>query len=158
MKIHRNQIPQEGLFLEGELEAVLIQPGEGVLRQTGPLRYRLECGANSGGFWASGTLALPVEFECVRCLRPFRAEMVLPDFATQLEWEAGDLADLTPVFREDMLLILPNYPDCHRDGGLECPGFGAAAAITEEDPSGPGEAEPGGNPWARLDALDLKNR
>lgn len=152
MKIHRNQVPPEGLFLDGELDTILIQPGEGVLRQTGPLRYQLTCGANSGGFWASGSLFLPVELECVRCLRPFTIELALTDFAAQLVWETGDLVDLTPVFREDMLLILPSYPDCQRDGLLECPGIAAFAAATRTGTADP-HAAPRATPWDRLDSL-----
>ncbi len=157
MKIHKNQIPQEGLILEGELEVELLKPGEGILRQTGPLRYCLDCGANNDGFWALGSLSLPVEFECVRCLDSFVTEIHVPNFVTQLPWETGDLVDLTLAFREDIFLILPNYPDCQRDGGLECPGFGTLPPVATGNLEASGKVLSGNSPWKRLDALKLKN-
>jgi uncharacterized protein len=155
MKIHRNEIPEEGLWLEGEWSKVILEPGEGVVRQIGPVAYGLQVGVDGSGFWAAGALGVDVELECVRCLGPFRHRLLQREFATHLEWGGKEQIDLTDVIREDILLILPSYPECHRDGGLVCPGpmFPSHLKPPSQAPDGEEAAKP--NPWGPLDELRM---
>ncbi len=151
MKLHLRQIPHDGLQLEGEEECVLPQhldPAE--VQCAGPLRYALEVGISEGALWASGELHQPVELHCVRCLEAFPFEIAVPDFAIHTELAGPEVVDLTPFMREDILLNLPPYPHCDRDGGRICP-------VPEEKVSGaqaePLEVRP--PDWSALDKLDL---
>ncbi len=134
MKVCFNQIPQEGLHLQGErpLSEPLLCEADGVLRQTAPLRFQMNLGRDGSGIWITGRLEVEVEAECVRCLNPFALTLRVEDFAAQFEIRRlsssahlsnGDFVDLTEQWREDILLILPSYPKCDRDGGLTCAGL-----------------------------------
>ena len=150
MKVHLRQIPAEGLRLEGEEECVIPQLDPAEVQCAGPLRYALEVGISEGALWAKGELHQPVEVHCVRCLEAFPFEIAVPDFAIHTELAGPEVVDLTPFMREDVLLNLPPYPHCDRDGGRICP-------VPEEKVSG-AQAEPlAARPpdWSALDQLDL---
>ncbi len=119
----------------------------------GELSYSLEAGVSDGGFWARGTLRLPVILCCVNCLEKFTTEISVPDFAMQTELDGMDWIDLTEWLREDILLNLPPYPKCDSDGGKICPvRFTPVehAPVIEEKP-----AE--GSVWSALDEITRKN-
>jgi uncharacterized protein len=121
VKVHLRQIPAEGLHLEGEEECPIPQLDPGEVRCAGLLRYALDLGISEGALWANGTLALPVELHCVRCLEAFKYEIEVKDFAVHTELAGPEEVDLTPFMREDILLNLPAYPHCDREGGRICP-------------------------------------
>ncbi len=159
MKIHLRQIPDEGLHLEGEEFAGVLQlPTEDHLRPLGPLRYSLDLGLSSDGLWATGELFLDVELQCVRCLEPFTYALHVPDVALQIERPAQETVDLTPELREDIILALPAYPHCDWSGERVCPGRqvaqGKAAAPGEssDDASRPATA------WETLDQLKMPSK
>lgn len=102
------------------------------------------------GVLVSGTAAMVARGECVRCLGP----VVLPlevevqelyvhpgqeeddDEVSRLE---GDLVDLEPVLRDDVVLDLPFQPLCRED----CPGLCAeCGARLADDPDHGHQAEP----------------
>ncbi|MGI8432009.1 MAG: YceD family protein [Chthoniobacterales bacterium] len=151
MKVHLRQIPDEGIHLAGEEECP-IQPQLDAteVKCTGPLRYNLEVGISEGSLWAKGELRQPVELHCVRCLEAFPFEIAVKDFAIHTDLTGPETVDLTPFMREDILLNLPPYPHCDRDGGRICP-------VPEEEVSGaqaePLEARP--PDWSALDDLKL---
>jgi uncharacterized metal-binding protein YceD (DUF177 family) len=107
MKIHLKQIPNEGLHLEGEEECPIPELSAEEVRCTAPLRYNLDVGISSGAFWASGTLAQPVELRCVSCLETFTHTIEVHAFAVHIELTGPETIDLTPFMREDILLNLP---------------------------------------------------
>lgn len=150
MKIHLRQIPAEGLHLEGEEECPIPQLDPKEVRCTGPLRYRLDLGISEGALWAKGELAQPVELHCVRCLEAFPYEITVKDFALHTELAGPEEVDLTPFMREDVLLNLPPYPHCDRQGGRICPV--PETDVTAED-QGALEVRP--PDWSALDKLDL---
>ena len=96
-------------------------PGSSEARCTGPLRYALEVGISDGSLWANGTLTQPVELHCVRCLETFPFDIEVKDFTVHTELAGPEVVDLTPFMREDILLNLPAYPHCDREGGRICP-------------------------------------
>ena len=76
-----------------------------------------------------GQLILPLACECVRCLKAFEYELKLPIGHACCRFPVkrrvlvtADSVDLTPFFREDILLELPQHPLCQPDcGGLKKP-------------------------------------
>lgn len=149
MKIHLRQIPVEGLHLEGEEDCPLPQLDAEDARCAGPLRYRLDAGLSEGALWASGQLTQPVELRCVRCLQPFPFDIVVKDFSVHTELAGPEEIDLTPFMREDVLLNLPAYPHCDREGERVCP----VPVVIQNEEEKTLEARP--PEWSALDKLKL---
>ena len=150
MKIHLRQIPPEGLHLENEDECAVVQMNSEEVRCAGPLRYILDAGISDGALWVHGDLTQPVELRCGRCLEPFAFEIKVKDFAVHTELTGPEEIDLTPFMREDILLNLPAYPRCDREGARVCP-----APVTHERE----DAEEGAKraaDWSALDQLKLR--
>jgi uncharacterized metal-binding protein YceD (DUF177 family) len=151
VKIHLRQIPAEGLHLEGEEDCPIPQLGPEEVRCAGPLRYALDVGISDGALWANGALAQPVELRCVRCLESFPFDIEVKGFAVHTELAGPEAVDLTPFMREDILLNLPAYPHCDREGGRVCP---LPVTITSESGKPVLEARP--PDWSALDKLKVK--
>ena len=156
MKIHQRQIPDDGLHIEGEESAeVLDLPKADGLRALGPLRYSLDIGLNADGLWATGELALDVELTCVRCLEPFTYPLEITDVAVEMERPTTETVDLTPVLRDDILLALPAYPHCDWSGERVCPA--QVQSAEEAVPLGESDGRGGNEPpsaWSTLDQLN----
>jgi uncharacterized metal-binding protein YceD (DUF177 family) len=150
VKIHLRQIPAEGLHLEGEEDCPIPQLDPEEARCAGPLRYTLDLGISEGALWANGVLTQPVELRCVRCLESFPFEVEVKEFAVHIELAGPEEVDLTPFMREDVLLNMPPYPHCDREGGRICPTPGV---LKKEEDSGVLEARP--PDWSALDKLEL---
>ncbi len=151
MKIHLRYIHSNGLHLEGEEECPIPDLEAAGARCTGPLRYVLDLGISEGALWATGTIAQPVELQCVRCLEPFSYNIDVPAFSLHLELTGPEEIDLAPYVREDILLNLPAHPHCDREGGRVCPAENLVRAGVEK-------AEADGKPqsdWSALDNLKL---
>jgi DUF177 domain-containing protein len=151
MKIHLKQIPAEGLRLEGEEDCPIPELTADGIRCVGPLHYDLDVGISAGALWANGILKQPVEVTCVSCLEKFVHEIKVPAFALHTELHGPETVDLTPFFREDILLNLPAYPHCDREGGRVCP---MAKTIKNADEKTVLEERP--PDWSALDKLKLK--
>lgn len=155
MKIHLRQIPEDGLYLEGEEDRQVLdlQDDQQPVRQVSPLRYSLDVGKNSEGLWITGSVSLELELECVRCLEKFVYPMNVDDLAVQMELPATESVDLTPYLREDILLALPAYPRCDWSGERVCPGEESIGAVQPEEDLGTGESSQPQPPsvWAGLD-------
>lgn len=153
MKIHINQIPAEGLHLEGEERRDILDLHDELVETAGPVRYSLDVGLSHGGLFATGTLAVDLKMECVRCLKWFPYTVEVPDFAAQIELGASETVDLTEEMREDILLALPPHPHCDWNGANPCAGMlenqRQNQKIETEPTAQPGEK----NPWATLDQL-----
>lgn len=151
MKIHLRQIPAEGLHLDGEEDCPIPQLDPEEAQCAGPLRYALDVGISEGALWANGALTQPVELRCVRCLESFPFNIEVNEFAVHTELTGPEVVDLTPFMREDILLNLPAYPHCDREGGRVCPV--PVATKTDED-RGVLEARP--PDWSALDKLKIR--
>jgi uncharacterized metal-binding protein YceD (DUF177 family) len=150
MKIHLRQIPAAGLRLEGEEDCPIPQLDPEEARCAGPLRYSIDVGISEGALWAKGELTQPVELHCVRCLEAFPFDVAVKDFTVHTDLSGPEEVDLTPFMREDILLNLPAYPHCDREGGRACPApelskSAEENAVLEERPPG----------WSALDKLKL---
>jgi uncharacterized protein len=120
----------------------------------------LELEALSNGLVATGTVHVPWEGECRRCLRHVRGETeaeVREIFEPRpVEGEtyplADDTVDLEPLVRDAVLLALPLAPLC----GPDCKGPAPddfPTGVAEEEPAEAGDEVPSDPRWAALDAL-----
>jgi uncharacterized protein len=145
MKVHLNQIPPEGLHLEGEETGDILDLGQENIRSVSPLRYCLDVGLSNGGLFATGSLSIDLEMECVKCLQRFVYSLKVDSFAIQTELTGAELVDLTPLIREDIVLALPAHPHCDWDEKNVCRG-----AYELEKYASPEQAP---NAWEALDQL-----
>jgi uncharacterized metal-binding protein YceD (DUF177 family) len=154
MKVHLKQIPPEGLHLEGEEDCPLNELAAQDIRCIGPLHYNLDLGVSDGALWANGAITQKVELRCVACLEKFEHEISVPAFALHTELHGPETVDITPFMREDILLNLPAYPRCDRDGGRACKGPKVTTAETiPESAAGAGKRE---HDWGELNKLNLR--
>ncbi len=122
MKVHLKQIPVEGLHIEGEESERLLDVENPNFRPLGPVRYSLDVGLSGSGLFATGTLEVDLEMECVTGLEKFIYPLKIESFAMQTELDGRETVDLTPFVREDILLALPPYPHCDWNGERVCAG------------------------------------
>ena len=153
MKVHLNQIPHEGMHVDGEDPNSILDLNEPLVTPISPVRYSLDIGVSEGGLFATGELGVDLEVECVSCLEKFRYPLIVPAFACQLELTGTELVDLTGPIREDILLALPPHPHCDWNGERVCKGAAQVAAIHDAaaDPL-PQERDV----WGALDQLKIK--
>ena len=146
------------LHLTGQLplEELALDLHDEVITPSGPLEYDLNAQELDDAVLVQGTLRLPLELHCVRCLKPFAHILELEDWTCHMPLTGedavsleGDLVNLTPQIREDILLALPQHPLCETG----CVGLKPAAS--------PEEMEPGetsvttSSAWDELDKLKL---
>ena len=151
MKVHILQIPAEGLHIEGEEPSSILELNDEIARPTGPITYSLDVGLSDGGLFATGTLTVPLEFQCVACLDRFPYSLQVSDFACQVDLTGRETVDLTEYVREDILLALPPHPHCDWNGERDCKAaFRKQTEIANEPLSDTREV------WGALDQLKLK--
>ena len=116
------------------------------------MRYNLDLGVSGHALWANGTLIQPIEVTCVACLEKFTYDVKVPAFAIHTELNGPETVDLTPFFREDILLNLPAYPHCDREGGRTCKqAHIELSAAEKQDQEAKREHD-----WEALDKLKLR--
>jgi len=152
MKVHLNQIPVEGLHLEGAETSSMLDLHEPGVSPVSDVRYALDIGVSDGGLFATGSIGVDLEMECVACLDRFRCPLEVADFACQVELTGAESVDLTGMVREDILLALPPHPRCDWNGRRVCQGASlrAKAETATEPLSDPRQA------WGALDQLKIK--
>ena len=152
MKVHLNQIPSHGLHLAGTASSQMLDLHEPGIQPAGDVRYDLDIGLSDGGLFATGTVGVDLDLECVACLERFRYPLAIPDFACQVELSGAESVDLTGLVREDILLALPPHPHCDWNGEKVCQGASlrARAETATEPLSDTRDA------WGALDQLKIK--
>lgn len=125
-----------------------------------PVRLDLEAEAQASDIIVSGTIYVPWEGECRRCLEQAAGEVVVsvqeifqphPVDGETYPIDSGRI-DLEPLVREAVLPNLPLAPLCRED----CPGPVPEAFVGEDavDDGLDADGEPVKDPrWAALDAL-----
>lgn len=138
----------DGEISAGELE---VQRMDEMIHANSPLAYDIEVERSGQNLLLNGSLALKLDCECVRCLKPFVYDIQLDPYqgVVPLEGEEAarvenDLVDLTPYLREDILLAFPRHPVC--------------AAECDRLPSSPTREETGGSAQVRESAWDELNK
>jgi len=148
MRVHINQIPPDGLHLEGEDPATILELDDPLAKPRSGVRWSLDIGLSDGGLFATGKLAVDINVQCVSCSKKFTFPLRVNDFAAQIELHGPETVDLTDQIREDILLALPPYPHCDWNGQYVCKG-----AVRAEATESPGES----HTWDALDKLKFKS-
>jgi uncharacterized metal-binding protein YceD (DUF177 family) len=110
MQINLRHIPAEGKNYSGEEDAAGIQIDSPLYRFEAPIKYELEATLQGRGVLVRGRIGTVVKATCVRTLEPFEMPVNIEDFTVLIEEVPGDVVDLTPYIREDILLELPAHP------------------------------------------------
>lgn len=153
-------LEEKELHLRGELPVAELELADvdELIHVQQPLRYDLHIQALDQSVLVQGWLSLPLQCECARCLKPFPFLLEFNPWTCHLPLEGeeavpinNDSVDLTPLFREDILLTFPQHPLCEIDcGGLKNPPSGKAKT--------PGrKSSETSSPWAELNKLKLKD-
>jgi len=157
--INLRHLERDDLALAGELPIAELDLDlrDELIRPEKPLVYDLVVQKLEDNLLVRGQLILPLACECVRCLKAFEYELKLPDWTCLLPLSGeekvvvtADSVDLTPFFREDILLELPQHPLCQPDcGGLKKP------HPEKAKPNSRSRNEP--SAWAELNKLKVRN-
>ena len=150
---------EKNLRLRGELPVAELDLAglDELIHARHPLSYDLEVEEVEDAILVRGTLELPLDCECVRCLKPFRHLLRLEDWACHLALTGedkvpmdNDCVDLTPYLREDSVLAFPRHPLCETEcGGLKTP------PPSPSKPGGKSESTATSSAWGELDKLKL---
>jgi uncharacterized protein len=144
--------------LKGELsvEELDIDSRDEVIQVRKPLQYDLEAQVMEGGLLLQGRLRLALDCQCVRCLKPFKYDLDLKNWACHVPLEGeeqvpvvSDCVDLTPFVREDILLEFPRHPLCDP----QCRGLPKTSGGKAKKAGGSGLTEVGSPAWAELNKL-----
>jgi uncharacterized protein len=146
------------LQLEGELpsQELDIETRDEMIQLKHPLKYALEVQKLPESVLVQGQASLPLNCQCVRCLKPFDFTLTLDPWTLDVPLQGdeaveviNDCVDLTPFLREDILLEFPQHPLCDPEcRGLPNPSVGKA-----KNKSGAGKTEAGSSAWAELNKL-----
>lgn len=157
--VNLRHLDRNDLKLVGELSPtdLDIDTRDELVQLKQPLRYKLEVQELDDSLLVRGSLVLPLDCECVRCLKPFVYMLEFPDWACMIPLSGedavardGDTVDLTPFLREDILLELPQHPLCKPDcGGLKKP------TVEKSKTNGPVDVKTSSS-WAELDKLKFR--
>lgn len=157
---NQRHLEEKHLQLKGELSVAELELDalDEVIHVREPLRYDLEVQEMEDSFLVQGRLTLNLDCECVRCLKPFKLVIDLPDWVCHLPLEGedkvsvvNDCVDLTPYIREDMVLAFPQHPLCDPD----CGGLAKTQNKPEKGPGAAGKPDAAPSAWSALDKLKL---
>ena len=129
LTVNIQHLLKHSLRLKGELPVDELELGinDEMAQAKEALRYDLEAEKLEDAFLLRGHLRLKLDCQCVRCLKAFKTDVDLQDWACHLPLEGedavsivNDSVDLTPFIREDILLGFPQHPVCKPEcGGLK---------------------------------------
>lgn len=159
LRVNLRHLERNDLKLVGELTVAEldIDTRDEMIRLNKPLKHRLEVQELDDALLVRGRVSLPLDCECVRCLKPFVYKLEWPDWSCLIPLSGeeavprdGDTVDLTPFLREDILLELPQHPLCKPDcGGLKKPTAGKLKKSSASDVKT-------SSAWAELDKLKFR--
>ena len=157
--VNLRHLEAHNLHLQGELfaEELDLDSRDEMIRVSKPLSYNLEVQKVEDGLLVQGRLRLPLECQCVRCLKTFACKLELNPWTRHLPFQGeesvpivSDCVDLTPYAREDILLEFPQHPLCEP----ECHGLLRSPSGKTKNPCGGTVlSEPGSPAWKELDKL-----
>ena len=156
--VNLRHLDAHNVQLQGELpvEELDITPYDEMIRAPRPLKYDLEVQKVEDGLLVQGRLCLPLQCQCVRCLKPFSRNLELGIWTRHLPFQGeesapivNDCVDLTPFAREDILLEFPQHPLCH----AECRGLPNSISGKATKPQKADQPSTGGATWSELNKL-----
>jgi uncharacterized metal-binding protein YceD (DUF177 family) len=160
LTFNQRHLAEKNLHLQGELTGAELELDaiDEVIHVREPLRYDLEVQEMEGSFLVQGRLLLALDCDCVRCLKPFKLVIDLPDWVCHLPLEGedkvsvvNDCVDLTPYIREDTVLAFPQHPLCDPD----CGGLDKTQDKPGKSPGTERKPEADSSAWSALDKLKL---
>jgi len=159
--VNLRHLETDSFKLKGELPVAELELDlrDDLVRAEKPLCFKFEAQLIEGELLVQGSLLLPLQCTCVRCLKNFEWKLELAEWAQLLPLEGdekvsvvNDCVDLTPIVREDILLEFPQHPLCETD----CRGLPKKLEGKVKNPSDPGQTLEESSDWAALDQLKLK--
>jgi uncharacterized metal-binding protein YceD (DUF177 family) len=158
IRVNLRHLEAHEIRLKGELPVEELDLGvhDDMCRPEKPLLYDIVVQQMETELLVQGHLRLPLQCECVRCLKSFEYPLDLPRWTQLLPLEGeekvsidNDCVDLTPYLREDILLEFPQHPLCEAEcRGLPAKKIGKAKKTTQ---AGDSLQEP--SVWGDLDKL-----
>lgn len=126
MRVDLGRLPEEGLRIEEDVPAEVLDLHEDDIEIRGPVHCKVKAVRVSDELLVDGTIAVPARFRCTRCAEMFDTEVVEPQFHHDCAVDKGsEFVDLTAEIRESILLSFPVYPVCRADCRGLCPKCGA---------------------------------
>jgi uncharacterized metal-binding protein YceD (DUF177 family) len=140
ININLEQLEQEDMQFDGKLPAAELDlqlGGDILVHSADTLNYQLDATYAGDTLLVRGSLNIDFACDCARCLEPFTFILELPEWTCVLPLKGpdavepkGEYLDLTQWVREDILLGLPQHPQC----GAQCRGLVSQAKAEETDP------------------------
>lgn len=140
MKININQITPEGVTLEQELSAAVLDLETDIVKFRGPVKIRARVFKITNAVTADLTLSASLRLVCSRCLSEFESDLnktfrlsypvdkqeLIIDTSTALSvnGERSRTIDLGPDIREEIILDYPFKPLCQAKCKGLCPKCG----------------------------------
>ena len=153
---HLEEGPQQ---LKGDVSPADLevdQLGHEVIQAKEPLHYEVEVEKQDRNLLVSGSLRTDLDCQCVRCLKAIKYHLTLEPYHLYVPLEGddaapvvNDLVDLTPFFREDMLLAFPQHPLCSED----CAGLPNASGSKTSKTDKSAQGNETASAWSELDKL-----
>ena len=153
--INLKHLETKELHLSGEfpLEDLDLDIRDELQHVDKPLVYDLVVEQQAKDILVNGSLELPIQCECIRCLKLFPTSVHLEKWTCNLSLEGddrvpveNDFVDLTPYVRDDILLEFPQHPLCDKEcGGLP------KAELQKRNHGGDDLMD--SSEWAKLDKL-----
>ena len=160
IRVNLRLLEKKPAILEGAIPAETLFPdfSDELIQFASPVSYSLEVTRQPLDLLIRGKIHVKLQCACSRCLKPFELPLEINDLEViqPLEGEEavgrdGDFADLTPVVREDTLLVLPTKPLCKP----ECRGLKWKSEDRASRPGQSGQSPKDGSTWSVLDNLKL---
>lgn len=159
--VNLRHLDKDSVRLEGQLQPdeLDVEQSDELIHVNQPLNYDLEVQQLDKSLLAQGRLALTLDCECARCLKPFEQRLELAHWACHVPLEGeesasvtNDCVDLTPYLREDILLEFPQHPLCKP----KCGGLPRSAPGRKKGTGGVAQTKENSSAWAELNKLKFK--
>lgn len=124
LTVDPRSIPPDGSRIEGEIDPEDLGLSFEGVTGVGALAYDLTVELIGAELLVRGSLAVPVEFSCSRCLKPTTREISSDSYSFNANAEGGEEIDLTDSIREDIIIALPLKPLCDEGCKGICPRCG----------------------------------
>ena len=147
--------PEEGRYLEGDIDGAVFDLGNDDIRPAGPLHYAFDAHLYEHELVLRGSVSAVFDMRCNRCLARFEYTAEITDMTLSFDVKGQGAFDATDALREEILLILPGYPKCEH-AGLDCEKNDIIRdfRLDKNPGSGVNSATPSGNSvWDELDKL-----
>ena len=107
------QLPPDGKEISGETGGEVFELSkEDPAQSSSPLLLEITARQMGDFLHLEGNIEATFSLEFGRCLQRYLHTVRKPDYIAEIPIENGDIIDLTPRLREDILLDLPGYPRC----------------------------------------------